>query len=87
MSKKHKYDKYRKEKDKINRHHCINASSGGKNVEENTIEIMVQTHRALHEMFGNDLPHETLRKVIEKICKPFQETLKQELFDVLDRWK
>ena len=78
---------YEKKEWATNIHHCVNVSSLWKSVEENLIELKVRTHNTIHELFWNKLPHNILKQVIAVLCKPFQDWLKSELYEVLDNWK
>lgn len=87
MSRTRKANDYIKRNQWTNIHHCINKSCGGRDVSENRMEIQIKTHKAIHELFGNKLPHEIIEIVLETVCKPFIEELKRELYQVLEKYK
>lgn len=87
MSRTRKANDYIKWWNWTNIHHCINKSCGGRDISENRMEIQIKTHKAIHELFGNKLPHEIIETVINTIWKPFTDEFKKALFNVLSDYK
>ena len=55
-------------------------------VEENIVELFMLWHNDIHYVFWNKLPHNIVREIINTICKPFREELKEALLWDLDAW-
>jgi hypothetical protein len=70
-----------------NVHHCINQSCWWRDVDDNRIELKINTHNDIHKLFGNQLPHEIIETLLNTICKPFTDELKKDLFNVLSKHK
>lgn len=86
MSRTYKDRRY-KTSQGTNSHHCINKSSWWRTVEENMLELKERTHKEIHILFGNKLPHEIIERILETVCKPMVEDMKKELYNVLDKYE
>lgn len=87
MSRTKKANDYIKGWNGTNIHHCINKSSGWRDTADNMVELDKRVHKAIHELFGNKLPHEIIETVISVIGKPFTDELKRDLYNVLSDHK
>jgi len=89
MSKTKRYwDKKRyKEKFATNEHHKINKCRGWTNKSPNVERILVDTHRALHKVFGNETPAECLETMIKFFGDVLAPAFRKDLLDVLSKHK
>ena len=60
-------------KSKISKHHIIPISRGGKNLEDNLVDVKVKDHQNYHALFDNKTPQEIVNYLNDYFWKGHYE--------------
>ena len=66
-----------------NYHHRINKVSWWTNHYDNLEKMRVIDHRAHHQLFWNELPHEQIWTIVDRTGKVFTDNFKSDILSVI----
>lgn len=72
-----------KNSNRVTRHHIIPKSCGGKNNRSNISKLRQIDHRALHQVFSNDSPHEQILRILENSKSVLTLEFKEKITDII----